>query len=97
MAGYFKLEMTLDNGDGVESKFEAHGLLNSEILALASHSHYDVIENVAKSLGLNAEETNNKIGQMIMQSRDALLQLYLLNMQKEEKEHGNVIRLDRRI
>ena len=70
---------------------------NGEILALAFQAHYDAIEGVAKSLGLNAEETDNKIGQMIMQSRDALLQLYLLNMQKEEKEHGNVIRLDRRI
>lgn len=97
MAGYFKLEMTLDNDDGIESKFEAHGLLNSEILALASHSHYDVIESVAKNLGLNDEETDNKIGQMIMRSRDALLQLYLSSTQKEEKEHGNVIRLDRHI
>lgn len=97
MAGYFKLEMTLDNDDGIESKFEAHGLLNSEILALASHSHYDVIESVAKSLGLNAEETDSKIGQMVMQSRDALLELYISNTKKEEKEHGNVIRLDRHI
>lgn len=87
MAGYFKLEMTLDNDDGIESKFEAHGLLNSEILALASHSHYDVIENVAKSLGLNEEETNNKIGELVIQSRDALLELYLLSTQKERKEH----------
>ena len=85
MAGYFKLEMTLDNDDGIESKFEAHGLLNSEILALASHSHYDVIENVAKSLGLNEEETNNKIGHMIMQSRDALLELYISNIKKGGK------------
>lgn len=87
MAGYFKLEMTLDNDDGIESKFEAHGLLNSEILALASHSHYDVIESVAKSSGLNAEETNNKIGEPVIQSRDALLELYLLSTQKERKEH----------
>ena len=97
MTGYLKLEMTLDNKGGIESEIEAHDLSNGEILALAFQAHYDAIEGVAKSLGLNAEETDNKIGQMIMQSRDALLQLYLLNMQKEEKEHGNVIRLDRHI
>lgn len=97
MARYLKLEMTLDNKGGIESEIEAHDLSNGEILALAFQAHYDAIEGVAKSLGLNAEETDSKIGQMVMQSRDALLELYISNIKKEEKEHGNVIRLDRHI
>ena len=91
MTGYLKLEAIVDKEADVEADFETRGLSDGEILAVVSWLHYSVIESVAKSLGLNAEETDNKIGQMIMQSRDALLQLYLLNTQKEEKEHGNVI------
>lgn len=97
MTGYLKLEAIVDKEADVEADFETLGLSDGEILSVVSWLHYSVIESVAKSLGLNAEETDNKIGQMIMQSRDALLQLYLLNIQKEEKEHGNVIRLDRHI
>ena len=97
MTGYLKLEAIVDKEADVEADFETLGLSDGEILSVVSWLHYSAIEGVAKSLGLNAEETDNKIGQMIMQSRDALLQLYLLNMQKEKKEHGNVIRLDRHI
>lgn len=97
MTGYLKLEAIVDKEADVEADFETLGLNDGEILSVVSWLHYSVIESVAKNLGLNAEETDNKIGQMIMQSRDALLQLYLLNTQKEEKEHGNVIRLDRHI
>lgn len=96
MAGYLKLEMTLDNKGGIESEIEAHDLSNGEILSVVSWLHYSVIESVAKNLGLNAEETNNKIRQIIMQSSDALLK-HFSDIQKEEKEHGNVIRLDRHI
>lgn len=87
MARYLKLEMMLDKDGGIESEIEAHNLSNGEILALAFQAHYDAIEDVVKSLGLNAEETDSKIGELVIQSRDALLQLYLLSTQKERKEH----------
>lgn len=96
MTGYLKLEVIVDKEADVEADFETLGLSDGEILSVVSWLHYSVIESVAKNLGLNAEETNNKIRQIIMQSSDALLK-HFSNIQKEEKEHGNVIRLDRHI
>lgn len=96
MTGYLKLEAIVDKEADVEADFETCGLSDGEILSVVSWLHYSVIESVAKNLGLNAEETNNKIRQIIMQSSDALLK-HFSNTKKEEKEHGNVIRLDRHI
>ena len=90
MTGYLKLEAIVDKEADVEADFETLGLSDGEILSVVSWLHYSVIESVAKNLGLNAEETNNKIRQIIMQSSDALLK-HFSNIQKEEKEHGNVI------
>lgn len=86
MAGYLKLEAIVDKEADVEADFETCGLSDGEILSVVSWLHYSVIESVAKNLGLNAEETNNKIGQIIMQSSDALLE-HFSNTQKERKEH----------
>lgn len=87
MAGYLKLKAKVNKAGNVEADFWTRGLSNEEILSVVSWLHYSVIESVAKSSGLNAEETNNKIGELVIQSRDALLQLYLLSTQKERKEH----------
>ena len=87
MAGYLKLKAKVNKAGNVEADFWTRGLSNEEILSVVSWLHYSVIESVAKNLGLNAEETNNKIGELVIQSRDALLQLYLLSTQKERKEH----------
>lgn len=98
MTGYFKLEAKIDNEKELAGiVFDVENLNDIDILALATLLHYKVIEEVVRPLRLNEEAASNKIGQMIMRSRDALLELYISNTKKEEKEHGNVIRLDRRI
>lgn len=71
MTGYLKLEAIVDKEADVEANFKTLVLSDGEILSVVSWLHYSVIESVAKNLGLNAEETNNKIRQIIMQSSDA--------------------------
>lgn len=88
MAGYFKLEAQIDDEKELCGiVFDVENLDDTDILALATLLHYKVIEDVVRPLRLNEEAASNKIGELVIQSRDALLQLYLLSTQKEEKEH----------
>lgn len=88
MAGYFKLEAQIDDEKELCGiVFDVENLDDTDILALATLLHYKVIEDVVRPLRLNEEAASNKIGELVIQSRDALLQLYLLSTQKERKEH----------
>ena len=88
MAGYLKLEAQIDNEKELAGiVFDVENLDDTDILALATLLHYKVIEDVVRPLRLNEEAASNKIGELVIQSRDALLQLYLLSTQKERKEH----------
>ena len=88
MTGYFKLEAKIDNEKELAGiVFDVENLNDIDILVLATLLHYKVIEEVVRPLRLNEEAASNKIGELVIQSRDALLQLYLLSTQKERKEH----------
>lgn len=88
MAGYFKLEAQIDDEKELCGiVFDVENLDDTDILALATLLHYKAIEDVVRPLRLNEEAASNKIGELVIQSRDALLQLYLLSTQKERKEH----------
>lgn len=88
MAGYFKLEAQIDDEKELSGiVFDVENLDDTDRLALATLLHYKVIEDVVRLLRFNEEAASNKIGELVIQSRDALLQLYLLSTQKERKKN----------